>query len=439
MNNTMRDVLNFIDENDVKFIRLGFCDPQGIQKNISIMPNRLRYAFENGISFDASAIEGFRGVKKSELLLFPDPSTLSVLPWRPSTGRVVRFYCDIKRPNGSVYLNDGRNILKKAVLKGLDMGLTCKIGAECEFYLFKALEGGEPSYDTLDNGTYLDISPLDKGENIRREICLCLEEMGINPETSHHEHGPGQNEIDFEFSDAMTSADNIMTFKSVVKAIAARNGLFASFMPKPILDEAGNGMHINISLQKGDKNIFSSKSSEAQKICEQFIAGILEKIAEITLFLNPTINSYDRFGNFKAPKYISWSAENRSQLIRIPSDIVERKRIEVRSPDSSVNPYLAFAVLVYAGLYGIENNLTLAENVNTDLFSAPQELLNSLDVLPRSLKEAVECAKNSEFLIDLMGEGVLNSYISIKEKEISDFENAEDKEEFYTKRYFNRI
>ena len=234
MTYAVREVLQFIKENDVKFIRLAFCDLFGTQKNISIMPNELERAFKEGVSFDASVIKGFADVSKSDLLLFPDPTTLSVLPWRPQQGRVVRFFCDIRTPEKEKFIYDSRDILRNTIKKCIAKGYTPYIGTECEFYLFKTDEEGEPTMVTHDKGGYFDIAPIDKGENIRREICLCLEEMGISPESSHHEQGPGQNEIDFKYSDSLTAADNFITFKSVVKAIAARNGLFASFMPKPI-------------------------------------------------------------------------------------------------------------------------------------------------------------------------------------------------------------
>ena len=319
MNSTVNEVLEFINENDIKFIRLGFCDLFGFQKNISIMPDELPSAFENGITFDAHAIKGFCDVTKSDLLLFPDPATLAVLPWRSGPGRVARFYCYIKNQDGSAYPHDSRYLLKRVIDRCQNMGYVCKVGTECEFYLFKTDENGEPTDITLDRGGYLDISPLDKGENIRREICLCLEEMGIKPESSHHEQGPGQNEIDFRFSDALNSADNLLTFKSVVKAIATRNGLFASFMPKPILKAAGSGLHINLSLTQNGLNIFKNVQGQHSKVAESFIAGILSRIPEITLFLNPIANSYERFGEFEAPRYVSWSHQNRSQLIRIPA------------------------------------------------------------------------------------------------------------------------
>ncbi|MCL2071872.1 MAG: glutamine synthetase family protein, partial [Oscillospiraceae bacterium] len=367
---TVQEVLEFVKENDVKFIRLNFCDLFGVQKNISIMSAELPFALENGVSFDAHSIGGFRDITQSDLFLHPDPTSLVVLPWRPGPGRVVRFYCDVKKPDGSVYEHDSRAILKKVAEDCEKKGFSCKIGAECEFYLFKTDEDGEPTRATLDKGGYLDIAPLDRSGDIRREICLVLEEMGVKPESSHHEQGPGQNEIDFKFSDALTSADNLQTFKSVVKAIAARNGLFASFSPKPIPDAAGNGMHVNLSITQNGKNIFKDIGTGNSAIAESFIAGILDKTAEMTAFLNPIANSYERFGLFDAPKYISWSHQNRSQLIRIPAAVDEKARMELRSPDPSLNPYLAFAMIISAGLCGIENSMSLPPSVDADLYTA---------------------------------------------------------------------
>lgn len=439
MNTTANEVLQFVKENDVKFIRLGFSDLFGIQKNISIMPHELSGAFEHGISFDASAIIGFRDVTKSDLLLFPDPATLTVLPWRPGPGRVVRFYCDIKNPDGSAFAQDSRQLLKKVAVHYESMGYVCKIGAECEFYLFKTDENGEPTEITLDKGGYLDISPLDKGENIRREICLCLEEMGISPETSHHEQGPGQNEIDFKYSDALTCADNMLTFKSVVKAIAARNGLYASFMPKPLMHVAGSGLHVNLSLAKNGLNIFRNAFDAHSNIAGNFIAGILAKTAEMTLFLNPLCNSYERFGHFEAPKYISWSHQNRSQLVRIPAAFGERVRMELRSPDPSMNPYLAFALIMAAGLEGIKKNLVLPPAVEADLYTADERITKSLTLLPGSLAEAITLAENSPFVKAVTGEEFLSRYILLKKEEASAFAAAEDKTLFYRERYFGVI
>jgi glutamine synthetase len=439
MKNTVSEVLEFVNENDIKFIRLNFCDILGFQKNIAIMAEELQSAFENGISFDAYAIRGFREVSRSDLFLFPDPATLAVLPWRPGSGRVARFYCDIKNPDGSLFLHDGRTLLKRAVERAMNLGYTCKIGAECEFYLFKTDENGEPSGIPFDKGGYLDIAPLDRGEDIRREICLTLEEMGLMPETSHHEQGPGQNEIDFKFSDAISSADNLQTFKAVVKAIAARNGLFASFMPKPILEAPGSGLHINLSLTQNGSNIFKNISEGHSNIAESFIAGILSKTPEITLFLNPLVNSYERLGKFEAPKYVSWSHQNRSQLIRIPAASGAKVRMELRSPDPSLNPYLSFALLIAAGLDGIENDTTLPPAVDTDLYTADTHITKTLEMLPDCLDKAIFLAENSAFVKRTVGEEMFLKYLAVKKSEANDFTAAANKEKFYAERYFGVI
>jgi len=437
-------VMEFVKENNVKFIRLSFCDIFGFQKNISIMADELESALENGVSFDAHVIRGFRDVTQSDLFLFPDPSTLAVLPWRPGPGRVIRFFCDIKTPGstGCEFEHDTRFILKKVSRRALKMGYVCKVGAECEFYLFKTDENGEPSGVTLDKGTCMDISPLDKGEDIRREICLTLEEMGIKPESSHHELGPGQNEIDFRFGDTVVSADNLQTFKTVVKAIASRNGLFASFMPKPLLDAPGSGMHINLSLYQNGENIFRNANEGHSKTVESFIAGILDKSPEITLFLNPLANSYERFGKFEAPKFVSWSYQNRSQLVRIPAASGGKRRMELRSPDPSLNPYLAFALIISSGLDGIEKNLTLHPAIDADLYTAADDITKDLARLPDTLDKAIALAEESVFIKDVIGERLLSKYIEIKKIEAKDFaavsrSGEEEKVRFYKERYFN--
>jgi len=439
MNSTISEVLEFVKENDVQFVRLSFCDVFGLQKNISIMADGLKSAFENGVSFDAHAIRGFRDITRSDLLLFPDPATLSVLPWRPGPGRVVRFYCDIKTPDGSVFAHNTRVLLKQIVGRAVQMGYVCKIGAECEFYLFKTDEDGRPSSLTLDNGGYLDIAPLDRGEDVRREICLSLEEMGIQPETSHHEQGPGQNEIDFKFSDAVESADNLQSFKFAVKAIAARNGLFASFMPKPLLNAPGSGMHVNISLSQNGRNIFKNTAEGHSDTAESFIAGILARTPEMTLFLNPITNSYERLGKLEAPKYVSWSHQNRSQLVRIPAAIGENVRMELRSPDPSANPYLAFSLIIAAGLDGIENKMTLPPAVDADLYTADAGVTKPLAQLPDSLDKAIALAENSKFVKSVIGEELFSKYIAIKKTEAGDFAAVKDKAGFYKERYFNVI
>lgn len=439
MTYTIKEILQFVSENDVKFIRLAFCDILGVEKNISIMPGELHRAFESGISFDASAISGFMNIEKSDLFLYPDPSTLHILPWRPQQGRVIRFFCDVKHPDKKEYAGYTRNILKQAIKRARDMGYVCKIGTECEFYLFKQDEMGNPTTIPYDEGGYLDISPLDKCENVRREICLTLEQMGIMPESSHHEEGPGQNEIDFKYSDTLSAADNLITFKSVVKAIADRNGLFASFMPKPIRDKSGSGLHINLSLFKDGVNIFKKSSLENESIAKSFIAGILDKIIEITAFTNPITNSYARLGSFKAPKHISWSRQNRSQLIRIPAATEEYSRIELRSPDPVCNPYTTFALLLNAGLDGIEKNLELPESVDYNLYDLTADELSNLRTLPENLKDALDILSQSNFVKDILKEEMINKYLAIKLNEWEKYYKAADKEELEKRMYFKTI
>ncbi|MGN1047336.1 MAG: glutamine synthetase family protein [Eubacteriales bacterium] len=385
---TVDEVFDFVEQEDVKFIRLAFCDAYGKQKNISIMPGELRKAFDIGISFDASAVDGFGDEVRSDLLLVPVPSTLNVLPWRPSHGKVVRMFCEIKRPDGTPFEKDSRYILSCAVEAAKAKGITVSFGSELEFYLFKTDENGDPTKIALDHAGYMDVAPWDKGENVRREICLTLLDMGIQPESSHHEDGPGQNEIDFRNSDAMSAADNAMNFFSVVKAAAQRNGLYADFSPKPLQGESGNGFHVNIS----------ARSRDGRDVMPAFMAGVLAHIKEMTAFLNPTEESYKRLGEKKAPKYITWSEENRSQLIRIPAAKGEYRRIELRSPDPTANPYLVYALLIYAGLDGIEKGMTPPAPVDLNLFTAAKELTDGLDKLPKSLAEARKEAENSPWL-----------------------------------------
>lgn len=390
---TADEVFDFVQQEDVKFIRLAFCDVYGRQKNISIQPSELMRAFDTGISIDASAIDGFGDEAKSDLLLFPDPKTLSPLPWRPSRGKVVRMYCDIRRPDGSPFEKDTRRILKKAVQYAKERDIAVQFGAEFEFYLFKTDEDGNSTKIPFDNAGYMDVAPEDRGENIRREICLTMLEMGICPESSHHEEGPGQNEIDFKYGDALSSADNAMNFISACKAVANGNGLYADFSPKPLDGESGNGLHINMSVNCGDKGDCTDK----------FMAGVLAHIGEITAVLNPTENSYARLGEMKAPKYITWSHENRSQLIRIPAAAGQYSRIELRSPDPTANPYLAFALLIYAGVDGIEKGMTPPEEVKLNLYKAPQEALSKLKTLPLSLSAAKAAAEESELVKNALG------------------------------------
>jgi len=436
MNITVSEAIQFVEQNDVKFVRLAFFDVFGKMKNISIMASELPRAFESGIGFDASCVRGFTQVDESDLLLFPDPSTLTVLPWRPQQGRVVRLYCNIKHPDGTPFEGDGRYILKKALLDAQEEGYTVQIGSECEFYLFELDENGNPTKTPHDFGGYCDVAPIDKGENVRREICLTLEEMGIMPVSSHHESGPGQNEIDFKYSNALEAADNLQTFKSVVKSVAARNGLYASFMPLPIYESFGSGLHMNISLLNNGINIFETDPSRHSQVAESFISGILNRVREITLFLNPITNSYLRFGRGEAPEYISWSHQNRSQLVRIPAATGEFSRMELRSPDPSCNPYVAFSLLIYAGLEGIKNKSVLPAPTNLNLYQSLSEQTAHLEKLPSSLSEALELAKESEFVKKHLSEKVYNTYLTEKQKEWEEYNTNPDCESFENKKYF---
>lgn len=400
MKYSREEVMQYIQEDDVKFIRLAFCDVFGTQKNISIMPDELPRAFAHGIAFDASSIKGFGDETHSDLFLKPDIETLTVLPWRPEHGKVVRMFSNIIYPSGDIYECDTRNLLKEAVKHAADAGVFFDFGAEQEFYLFTLDQNGKPTSEPYDEAGYMDIAPEDRGENVRREICLTLEQMGIRPESSHHEQGPGQNEIDFRYSDPLTAADNAMTFQTVVKTIARRNGLHADFSPKPLKDHPGNGFHINISV----------KSADGFDLLPFVIAGILNKTPEMTAFLNPVPNSYLRFGHAKAPKYVSWSSENRSQLLRIPATIPDSKRAELRSPDPAANPYLAFALIIYAGLYGIQNKLALPDAVDYNLYTAPNDILRELKEIPDTLEKACAQARQSEFIRAHIPQAILDIY-----------------------------
>ncbi|WP_283683531.1 glutamine synthetase family protein [Parablautia sp. Marseille-Q6255] len=402
MKYSKEEVMQYIQEEDVKFIRLAFCDVFGKQKNISIMPEELSRAFDCGIAIDASAIAGFGDENHSDLFLHPDADTLMPLPWRPEHGRVVRMFCTITRPDGSIFECDTRSILKKAVQDAQNAGFQFFFGSEQEFYLFCLDDNGNPTKEPYDQAGYMDIAPEDRGENIRREVCLTLEQMGIQPESSHHEEGPGQNEIDFRYSDPLTAADNAMTFQTVVKTIARRNGLFADFSPKPLKDRPGNGFHINISV----------KSTDDADYMSYMIAAILDKVADMTMFLNPTENSYQRFGSNKAPRYISWSSENRSQLIRVPAAVGKYQRAELRSPDPSTNTYLTFALLIYAILDGIQNKLELPEPADINLYKADADTLARFKQLPGDFKSACAAAVTSSFVKKHIPDAILSIYCS---------------------------
>ncbi len=387
MNETLDEIMEYIEREDAKFIRLAFRDVFGVQKNISVMPGEIKKALEDGIPINPEDIAGFEGCKGANLYLKPDPSTLAVLPWRPDSGRVVRMFCDVYTSDGKLFEVDTRAILKNAVKKAKEAGIQFRFSSETEFYLFKKDDTGEATSIPYDEAGYMDIAPKDRGENIRREICLTIEKMGLIPERSHHERGPGQNEIDFHYGKPLKAADQMTTFKMVVNTVADRNGLVADFSPVPL---EGNGYHINIFAERND----------GEDVCKLAAAGIIDKISDMTLFLNPSDSSYTRFGNATAPDRINWSAEGESGLLYI-SDIKGKTRVELRSPDALSNPYLAYALLIHAGLYGIENKLSLPKEMDPDGI-----------LLPKSRKEASEIALNSSFIKEIVPKEIIDSYIN---------------------------
>ncbi len=438
MDTTMSEVVQFITENDVKFIRLAFCDIFGTQKNIAIQPCELPRAFEHGIHFNASSLRGFLNVEVSDLLLFPDPATLSIIPWRPASGRVVRFYCFIRYPDGSPFEGDGRNVLREASRRARNAGYSLTMGTASEFYLFELDGNGNPTLTPLDHGEYFDVAPLDKAENVRRQICLTLEEMNIQPESSHHEQGPGQNEVDFRYADALEAADNFVTFKWVVKSMAASNGLFASFMPKPLPDAPGSGLHLSTSIARNGRNVFHPDFSESDE-GKSFVAGVLRRAAESAIFGNPLTNSYARLGEFAAPKYITWSHQNRAPLVSVPlADGKKSNRMKMRAFDGCINPYIVFALLIHAGLDGIEGHYPLSPSCNENLFNAPPEVLSKYRALPASLCEAIKCASESEFVRRHIPQKALDAFFAAKQSEHDQIASAEDRFSAEHSLYFER-
>ena len=391
MEYSMDEVLKYIEEEDAKFIRLAFRDAFGVQKNISVMPGEVRKAFVHGIPINARAIAGFEDCPYAVLYLKPDSSTLTVLPWRPDSGRVLRMYCDVVTPDGDEYRADTRTILKKAVKKSRDAGVEFRFSPETEFYLFRKDEEGNPTKIPYDSGGYMDIFPADRCENIRREIDLTIERMGLTPERSHHERGPGQNEIDFHYGKPLKAADQMTTFKMVVSTVADRYGLAADFSPVPLPGYPGNGYHINIYATDREENDVAAFAA----------AGILARIREITVFLNPTDASYARLGNNAAPDHVNWGTDGDCELMYI-EEYMGKIRAELRSPDASSNPYLVYALLIHAGLEGIEGKKMLPEKM--DEHSLP---------LPQSREEAARLAEESEFVRSIIPEGLLREYVRI--------------------------
>lgn len=438
MKYTQKDVLQFVEENDVKFIKLMFCDIYGQLKTISIISSDLPQVFANGLAFDASKVSGFMNETDGDLRLYPDLNTLELLPWRPQHGRVVRFFCYIKKSDGTPFEGDSRKFLSDAVELARSKGYFFMFGTSCEFYAFEMDQNGNPTKTPHDYAGYCDSAPADRGENLRREICLTLEKMDIIPQSSRHESGPGQNEIDFQSSNPLNAADNLITFKNAVKTISWRNGMYATFMPKPLTDESGSGLQIYISCMKNGKNIFrkslGSKLVEARKM----ICGLLNHAADMTLFLNSTTNSYTRLGKDYAPVHISWTQKNFPQLIKARLIDSEEADIVFRSPDNACNPYFALGLLIYACLDGIENgNADDFEPCDFDInYEYIEKVSSEIGHLPATLKDAADLAQTSEFMKKHLPESVLNFFVKEKCLAWKEFEQADDKEAFESDKYF---
>lgn len=419
---TKQDIIRMVEEEDVEFIRLQFTDIFGNLKNVAVTTSQIDKVLDNKCMFDGSSIEGFVRIEESDMYLYPDLNTFEIFPWRPQQGKVARFICDVYRPDGKPFEGDPRYILKKVINEAKELGYTFNVGPECEFFLFNAEDNGEPTNQSLERGGYFDVGPLDAGENARREMVLTLEDMGFTVEASHHEVAPAQHEIDFKYDNAMTTADNIMTFRLVVRTIAKRHGLHATFMPKPRFGVNGSGMHINMSLSKDGVNIFDDPSGKLglSEDAYYFIAGIMKHMESMAAITNPLVNSYKRLvPGYEAPVYIAWSATNRSPLIRIPAARGSSARVELRCPDPSANPYLALAVCLAAGLDGIKNKLAPPDSVDKNIFEMSEEEKTQKGIknLPGSLKDALNLLEKSAFVRTVLGDHTVNKYLEAKNAE----------------------
>lgn len=429
LDQTQRELLNTVEEEDIRFIRLAYCDLFGRPKNMAIMSSQLKKAFEEGIPADAGKIAGFEKSSSPDVFLVPDSSTASILPWRPSHDRVMRLMCDLRTADGQDSVFSSRKILKDAVQEASDMGYIINAGTQCEFTLFRTDETGQPERLPFDYGSFDDVAPLDRGEDIRRDICLSLEKMGLGPVSSHHESGHGQNVVDFRYSDVQTAADDFLTFRMAVKAVSGLHGAYASFLPKPFPDDAGNGLHINLSLLKGGKNVFLSRP-EHSETGEAFIAGILSHIREMTAFLNPIPNSYERFGKDCAPGFVDWGYRNAAYLIRIPTSASGKVRLELRSPDPSCNLYLALSLIIRAGLDGIRKDMPLQTSGDVHADHSDSQ------PLPATLGEAIEIAKESVFIRESLPDCLLDTWFSRKEQDWREYDDSANGHESEMKKYF---
>lgn len=426
MHNTKDDIRRIVEEENVEFIRLQFTDLFGMLKNVAVTANNLEKILDNKCMFDGASIEGFASIEESDMYLCPDLDTFTIFPWRPQHGKVARLICDIRNADGTSFSGDPRYILKKAIGEAADMGYTVNVGPECEFFLFQTDENAMPTTQANDKAGYFDLGPIDGGENARRDMVLTLEEMGFEVEASHHEAAPAQHEIDFRYDDALRTADNVMTFKLAVKTLARRHGLHATFMPKPNFGVSGSGMHLNISMSKDGKNIFQN-DADVNGLSQEayyFMGGLIKHMKGMTAIMNPLVNSYKRLvPGYEAPVYIAWSAKNRSHLVRIPAVKGDATRIELRSPDSAANPYLAIAVAIIAGLDGIKNKIEPPAPVDRNIFEMSEKERNELGIesLPNNLKEAIAELTNDELIKSALGNHIAPLYIDSKMKEWGEY------------------
>lgn len=441
-NHTKQEIMEIAKEENVRFLRLMFTDIDGVIKNVEVPISQLEKVLDNKMMFDGSSIDGFVAVEESDMQLRPDLSTWLIFPWDTEYGKIARLICDVYNPNGTPFSGDPRSNLKRVLKEMENEGFTeFNLGPEPEFFLFKLDENGEPSHRLNDHGGYFDLAPTDLGENCRRDIVLQLEELGFEIEASHHEAAPGQHEIDWKYADAVEACDNIQTFKLVVKTIARKHGLHASFMPKPINGVHGSGMHFNMSLFNKEGNAFYDEADEMglSKTAHEFIAGLLKHAKAYTAICNPTVNSYKRLTpGFEAPVHIAWSASNRTPLVRVPTSRGMSTRVELRSVDPSANPYLALAVLLKAGLSGIQENKVVADPIGKNIYQMSSTELGEQDIerLPATLYEAVSHLKKDSLMREAMGEHMYNNFITIRTQEWVEYN--EQVSPWEQKKYFKR-
>ncbi len=426
MGYTKEDVFHMVREEDVQFIRMQFTDIFGQLKNVAVTASQIERAVNNEIMLDGSSIEGYVRIQESDQYLWPDLDTFAVLPWRPQYGKVARLICDVHNPDGASFMGDPRNVLKRTLLRAERLGYTFNIGPELEFFLFQTDERGQPTTETSDEAGYFDLGPLDHGESTRREVCLSLEEMGMQIEASHHELAPGQHEIDLKYVDALQAADNIMTFKLAVKTLAQKNGLHATFMPKPVSGTAGSGMHVNMSLFRNGRNVFFDENAPGQlsELARQFMAGLLAHARGFCALTNPLVNSYKRLlTGYEAPCYLAWSSSNRSSLIRIPAPRGQGTRVELRNPDPACNPYLVFAACLAAGLDGIEHGLTPPPEVTENIYamSDADRAARNIANLPVNLAGALCTLEGDPVITEALGEHVTRQYTEGKRREWEEY------------------